>query len=401
MRALLTIGFALVVFASQAVWVTFSPVLTQASQEINVSVEMLGFLAITYPIFFLILTIPSGMLLDKDFKRWFLFGALTTFFAAVGRFLSSNYYWLLACQLSGAIGQPFLLNAFVPYASHLYEERRTTIISVLSLSMYLGTIFALALGLELYRAGGLRALFLPTALIAFAGTICILASIVRVRFYVAEKLALRGFRAILRRTDLWILGMILGLGIATFDNLATWLEPALDSVQLGRIAGDAVALSIILGLIGVAVIPDRVAKRNVRTIYLRSVTPLIAAFFATLIFLVDEALVLTLISASGLLMLPAYPIIMDWIGKFCGREVHGSATGFVGLTSRVLSVALTLGAMYFISHARLYFSYITVPVLTAFALTLLLPNDRKLVAPRGPQEAASSHTASRPSEVNE
>jgi hypothetical protein len=53
MRALLTIGFILIVFASQAVWVTFSPVLTQASQEINVSVEMLGLLAITYPIFFL------------------------------------------------------------------------------------------------------------------------------------------------------------------------------------------------------------------------------------------------------------------------------------------------------------------------------------------------------------
>jgi len=378
MRALLTIGFILIVFASQAVWVTFSPVLTQASQEINVSVEMLGLLAITYPIFFLILTIPSGMLLDKDFKRWFLFGAVTTFFAAIGRFLSSNYYWLLTCQLGGAIGQPFLLNAFVPYASQLYEEKRTLIISVLSLSMYLGTIFALASGLELYRAGGLKMLFLPTAVIALVGILCILVSVRRARFHVAERLALRSFKAILRRRDLWILGMILGLGVATFDNLATWLEPALDSIQLGGIAGDAVAFSIILGLIGVTVIPDRVAKRSARTIYLRSITPLVVAFFATLIFFVDKALVFALIGASGLLMLPAYPIIMDWIGKFCNREVHGSATGFVGLVSRVLSVALTMGAMCFISHARLYFTYITAPVLTAFILTLLLPNDRKL-----------------------
>jgi len=383
MKTLLTIGFILIVFVSQAVWVTFSPVLTQASQEIGVSVEMLGFLAITYPLFFLILTVPSGMLLDKDFKQWFLFGAVTTSFAAIGRFLSSNYYWLLACQLSGALGQPFLLNAFVPYASQLYGERRTAVISILSLSMYLGVIFALASGLELYKAGGLKVLFLPTAIIALVGITLILSSIRRVGFYVSEKLAVKGFKAILRRRDLWLLGLILGLGIATFDNLATWLEPALDSIQLGEIAGDAVALAIILGLIGVAVTPDKVAKRNFRTIYLRSITPLIVAFFATLIFVIDRVLVFVLMGISGLLMLPAYPIIMDWIGKFCDREVHGSATGFIGLTSRVLSVALTLGAMYFISQAWLYFTYITLPVLTAFMLTLLLPNDHRLATSQG------------------
>ena len=53
MKTLLTIGFILITFASATFWVTFSPVLTQTSQEINVPVEMLGFLAITYPHFLL------------------------------------------------------------------------------------------------------------------------------------------------------------------------------------------------------------------------------------------------------------------------------------------------------------------------------------------------------------
>lgn len=382
MKWLLTLGFILIVFASQAVWVTFSPVLTQASQQIGVSVEMLGFLAITYPIFFLILTIPSGMLLDKNFRLWFLFGATTTFFAAVGRFLSFNYYWLLVCQLSGAIGQPFLLNAFVPYASQLYEERRTMIISILSLSMYLGTVFALAAGLELYSIGKLQMLFLPTAAIATIGILCILTSIGRVRFHTTEKFVIKEFRAVVKRRDLWVIGAILGFGIATFDNLATWLEPALESVGLGGIAGDAVALAIILGLIGVALIPDRIAKKNIRTIYLRLITPIIAALFATMTFTINDLMILAFIGTSGLLMLPAYPIIMDWIGKFCAREVQGSATGFVGLTSRVISVALTLGAMYFISHASLYFTYITLPVSIAFISTLLLPRDHKMKLPK-------------------
>ncbi len=49
------------------------------------------------------------------------------------------------------------------------------------------------------------------------------------------------------------------------------------------------------------------------------------------------------------------------------------------MTSRAISVALTVGAMYFISSAELYFTYLTIPITVAFILTLLLPNDNKLV----------------------
>lgn len=378
MRALLTVGFILIVFASQAVWVTFSPVLTFASEQIGVSVELLGLLAVTYPIFFLILTIPSGLLLDKDFKRWFLFGSIMTFFAATGRYLSFNYIWLLICQLSGAIGQPFLLNAFVPYASQVYEEKRTAIISALSLSMYLGTVFALAAGLKLYNLGGLRMLILPSAIIAILGFLLILTTISSVEFHKTKRIAIRQFSEVLRRRDLWIIGAILGFGVATFDNLATWLQPALKSAGLESAAGDAVALAIVLGLISITITPQRIAKRNFRTIYMRAITPLIALFFIILIFAMNDMLLFTFLGISGFLMLPAYAIIMDWIGKFCEKDTHGSATGFVGLTSRAISVALTLGAIYFISTAELYFTYLTFPIAVAFILSLLLPNDFRL-----------------------
>lgn len=378
MRALLTLGFVFIVFASQAVWVTFSPVLTFAAEEIGVSVELLGLLAVTYHIFFLLLTIPSGLLLDRDFKRWFLFGSVATFFAAAGRFVGFNYYWLLVCQLSGALGQPFLLNAFVPYVSQLYEERRTAVISVLSLSMYLGTVFALAAGLKLYTIGGLKMLIMPAALMAVLGILLIFVSIRGVEFRKAEKFAVKQFGGVLRRKDLWIIGAVLGFGVATFDNLATWLQPALSSEGLERVAGDAVALAIVLGLIGVAIIPDRIARKNLRTIYMRSITPLIGMFFVILIFAINDVLLFVFLGVSGFLMLPAYAIIMDWIGKFCEKDVHGSATGFVGLTSRAISVALTLGAIYFISSAELYFAYLTLPVMIAFILTLMLPNDLRI-----------------------
>ncbi|WP_456469271.1 MFS transporter [Archaeoglobus sp.] len=386
MKALLTLGFILIVFASQAVWVTFSPVLTLASEDLGVSVELLGLLAVTYPIFFLILTIPSGLLLDRDFKRWFLFGTVMTFFAAAGRLLSFNYWWLLICQLSGALGQPFLLNAFVPYASQLYGEKRTAVISALSLSMYLGTVFALAAGLKLYSIGGLKTLILPAAMVSVLGILLILIALKGVEFRKAEEFAIKQFGAVVKRKDLWILGAILGFGVATFDNLATWLQPALRNVGLEKVAGDAVAIAIVLGLIGVAVIPSRIARRNLRTIYMRSITPLIALFFIILSFAINDIILFAFLGISGLLMLPAYAIIMDWIGKFCGKEVHGSATGFVGLTSRAISVALTLGAMYFIGSAQIYFTYLTLPISIAFILTLMLPNDLRISEPQSEQQ---------------
>lgn len=232
--------------------------------------------------------------------------------------------------------------------------------------MYLGTVFALAAGMKLYMFGGLRTLILPAATVSIAGFILVLYASRHVKFRKFEEFSVRRFGTVLKRKDLWLIGAILGFGVATFDNLATWLQPALSNVGLEKIAGDAVAVAIILGLVGVAIIPKKVAERDYRTIYMRTITPIISLFFITLIFTINDVLVFAFLGISGFLMLPAYAIIMDWIGKFCDKDIQGSATGFIGLTSRAISVVLTLGAMYFISSAKLYFTYLAFPRFHSF-----------------------------------
>lgn len=64
----------------------------------------------------------------------------------------------------------------------------------------------------------------------------------------------------LRSKDLLIIGAILGLGVVTFDNLATWLEPVLKSDGLEDIAGRSVAVSIISGLIAITFLPKKSVK---------------------------------------------------------------------------------------------------------------------------------------------
>ncbi|WP_048094466.1 MFS transporter [Geoglobus ahangari] len=371
-------GFILTVFASQAIWVTFSPVVTHVAEELGTSVEFVGYLAVTYPLFFLLLTMPSGILLDRNFKLWLIFGAALTFLAGAGRLLNlSSYYWLLICQLFGAVGQPFLLNAFVPLATRIDESRRALLVSVFSLSMYLGTIFALIAGVELYRAGGLAFLSLPAALISTAGIALMLFSISTVPEISGVEVR-ASLASVLRRRDLWVIGILLGLGVAAFDNLATWLQPALRSVGLEGIAGDAVAVSIIAGLIGVAFIPDRISRMQARTRYMRTIIPVIAVLFIILTFSVSSILLFAFLAIAGFLMLPAYPIIMDWIGRFHEKAVHGSAAGFVGLVSRAISVALMFLATSFIYSARAYFAFLTAVILLAMLFALMLPKDEEL-----------------------
>jgi len=187
-----------------------------------------------------------------------------------------------------------------------------------------------------------------------------------------------GFGKVVKRRDLWLLGCILGLGVASFDNLATWLQPALENVKLGEIAGSAAAIAILSGLIGISVIPDMISRRSMRTTYIRLVIPIVVFFFTVLAAVQDRILIFSLLSISGLLMLPVYPIIMDWIGKFYEKEIQGSATGFVGLVSRVFSVSMMFLAPLFIKSASMYFSFLAIIVSIALVASIFVPKDRSM-----------------------
>ena len=378
-KLILLLGLALVVFASQDLWVTFSPIVTNASFALGVSVTHVGFLAITYPIFFLILTVPSGILLDRNFKLWLSLGAVLTFLGGIGRLAdTSSYTWLLACQLLAALGQPLLLNGFVPFATRVYEAKRALVISMLGLAMYLGAIFALATGVPLYRGGGILLVAVPPAVISFVGLLLFFGGIQVVEVRPTE-ITIPDFRSVAGRRDLWLVGVILGLGVAAFDNLATWLEPALRPVGLESVAGEVVAVAIIAGLVSVVLIPSRISARNLRTRYLRLVIPIITVLFAVLTFVTTKITLFTFLGLGGLMMLPAYPIIMDWIGTFHEKEVQGSATGLVGLVSRIISVCLTLAAAWFIFSTAVYFAFLTAALLVACVFSRVLPKDERMI----------------------
>ncbi|MEM3448861.1 MAG: MFS transporter [Nitrososphaerota archaeon] len=382
-RFLTLVGLVLIVFVSQDVWVTYSPILTNVAQITGVSEGSIGLLAIIYPIFFLILTIPVGILLDRNFKLWLTVGAVLTFASgALKIFSPDTYVWLMGFQLLGAIGQPFLLNSFTLFASTYYEKRKTMTISGLSFSMYLGTIFSLGAGEFMYSQGGLRTVFLPTAILAVIGIALFIVGILGLERRKPDEnvSAFREMKFAVKQKNLWVLGVILGLGVAAYDNLSTWLQPVVQTTGLGQIAGTVVALTLILGLIGILIIPNIITRRDLRTSYLRVVTIAVFLIFAALAFMVSKLSLYILLPLSGFIMLPAYPIIMDWISEFYVKSRQGIATGFMAFVSRIFSVVFTLSALVVISSVSYYFIFLALLILGAVIFAWILPKDKTVVS---------------------
>ena len=382
-RFLTLIGLILIVFVSQDIWVTYSPILTNVAHITGVSDGSIGLLAIIYPIFFLILTIPVGILLDKNFKLWLAVGSVLTFASGAFRiFAPHTYVWLFGFQMLGAIGQPFSLNAFALFASTYYEKRKTMTISLLSFSVYLGTIFSLAAGEYFYNLGGLHTVFLPTAIISVVGIVLFLVGILGLEGRKPEENVsiYREMKYAVRQKNLWVLGVILGLGVAAYDNLSTWLQPVMQTIGMGQVAGTVVALTLILGLIGILIIPNAITKRDLRTIYLRFVATVVFLIFVALAFAASKITLYVLLPMSGFVMLPAYPIIMEWISKFYAKSRQGIATGFMAFVSRIFSVVFTLSALVVIASVAYYFLFLAALILGAVLFTWFLPRDKRVVS---------------------
>ncbi len=338
----------------------------------NFTLEAVGALALVYPVLFLILTVPSGILLDRDFRLWLTVGVVLTSLAGILRLLEPrSYAWLMACQVMAGIGQPFLLNSFALFASRVYPERKETAVSALSFAMYLGIIYALGTGYYIYTHHGLEALNLPVATVSAAGILAGGGAGEGGGYSVLE-----GLKSLAGRRDLWLLGVLLGLGVALFDNMSIWLEAALAPAGISDVAGLSVALALLAGLAGVTVIPGLVARAGRRTLYIRMATVAVTSIYACLALKANRVTVQTLIPLAGLVMLPAYPVIMEWISTFYEKGIQGKAAGVIGLVSRVFTVALASAAVAFLSGPTPYFAFLAALSAIAIAVAALLPGGR-------------------------
>ena len=71
-------AYGSVAAANQLLWLTYAPVTTDAARHYGVSEEAIGWLSQVFPLLYVVLAIPAGVMLDRHFRPSLLAGAWLT-----------------------------------------------------------------------------------------------------------------------------------------------------------------------------------------------------------------------------------------------------------------------------------------------------------------------------------
>jgi MFS family permease len=143
----LVLGIYMFVAAlTQLFWLNFSAIDTYIEDTMHISAMSTGFLTLVFPIVYIILSIPAGVLVDKKgFKYGVGIGVVLTGIFAMARLISPHSYtMLLVSQIGIAAGQPFVLNGVTKLVVNWFPPREeATAVGLGSLSMFAGMMISL------------------------------------------------------------------------------------------------------------------------------------------------------------------------------------------------------------------------------------------------------------------
>ena len=140
-------AYAMLAAATQLLWLSFAPLTTASAHHYHVSETAIGWLAEIFPLFYVVLALPAGRLLDRAFHRWLAVGAVLTAVGGLARLIAPDFIWALVGQLLVAVAQPLVLNAVTKVASEYLPPRlRPHGIAIGSAAIFVGMLLALTLG---------------------------------------------------------------------------------------------------------------------------------------------------------------------------------------------------------------------------------------------------------------
>jgi predicted MFS family arabinose efflux permease len=381
----LVIGaFALVGAATQLSWLSFAGVTTVAAEHYRVSETAIGWLAQVFPLLYVVLAIPAGLILDRWFRAGLAAGAVLTAIGAAVRLIGDDFAWVLAGQTLIAVAQPLVLNAITGITGRYLAERdRPAGIAVGSASTFAGMVLAFVLGAALPSAGDLRVLI---AVGAGFSVLAAIALVIALRApgmpHVAPPAGLGALRIAWGDPFLRRLCVLVFLPFGMFIALSTFAQPLLepDGVS-GSTASLMLLVNVVAGVAGCAVIPVlAVRHRRELTFLVLGVT--VAAVGCVLLATAPSVVTGFLaLLAIGFLLLPTLPIVLELTERRTG-EAEGTAAGLIWLSGN-------LGGLVIATIVGLLVDYPMAAFLTLAAVVLLaIP----LVRPIGPYLLRHSST---------
>ena len=366
--------FALLGATTQVLWVTYAPVTDAAGRYYDVGDGAVGWLANVFPLLYVVLAIPAGIVLDRWFRGGLAAGALLTAAGAAVRILGDTYVFALAGQLVVAVAQPLVLNAITGVAGRYLAERdRPTGIAIGSASTFAGLIVGFGLGAVF--TDDVPALLLVQAGLAAVAAVAVL-SVLRTPAEHRAEAAPAGFGALrIAWGDPFIrrLCALVFVPFGVFVALSTFAQPLLEPAGVPEeTAGLILIANVVAGVVGCAVVPVWASRRK------RELAVLTTSLLVTTVACVVLALVpgvatgFVALALIGFGLLPALPIVLELTERRAGRS-EGTAAGLMWLAGNLggLVVAAVVGVL--VDEPLLAFlllavlSLLTLPLLRSFS----------------------------------
>ncbi|TCC64510.1 MFS transporter [Kribbella pittospori] len=344
------VGYSLVGAATQLVWLNFAGVTTVAAAHYGVSESAIGWLAQVFPLLYVLLAIPCGLILDRWFRSGLIVGAVLTALGACLRLIGDDFGWLLAGQIVASIAQPLVLNAVTGITGrYLKVEDRPTGIAVGTASIFAGMVIAFSLDAVFTTGDSLSTMLAVTAIFCVVAALVLIVALRNQGAYAVDRqrpdrgaLKIAWGDPLIRR--LCVLAIFpFGVFVAMTTFAQALLEPAGVS---GGTASTILLVTVVAGVLGSAIIPIIVVRRRAESALL--VVSLTATSIACAVLALAPGVLtgFVAITVIGLLLLPALPIVLELVERRTG-EAEGTAAGLIWMAGNLggLLVATVVGLL--------------------------------------------------------
>ncbi|MGA9874434.1 MAG: MFS transporter [Solirubrobacteraceae bacterium] len=374
------VAYSLVCAATQVLWLTFAAITTETARHYGVSVGAVGWLAEIFPLLYVALAIPAGILLDRWFRPMLAAGGALVAVGGLLRLGGDTFAWVMAGQVVVAVAQPVVLSAVSKLAGeYLPLEQRPAGIAVGSAGGFVGMLIALLLGPTLGAHGHLQRLLVVEAVLAVLPAIALAVTLRRPGQRSTEHAAIAGNAA----HALWavpsmrtLCGLVF-VGFGIFVALATWLQTLLHPAGVSETAAGALLVGMVIaGVIGCAVLPPMVASRGIERGFMRSAVVVGCVGCVALGVIPWLGARAAVIVVMGLFLLPALPVILTATERLAGSAA-GTAGAIVWMAGNLGGLVVALLVQALVHHPLAAF-------LAMAAVSLLgLPLAARLTTPTG------------------
>lgn len=334
--------FMFVNLMMQLLWISYAPVTGPSAKFYGVTDQGIGFLAMTFMIVYIPLSIPESWAIDTfGFRKMVSLGAiLMGVFGLLRGLAGANYTLAIICTIGIAIGQPFLMNSWTTVPAKWFEQEfRATAVGLVTLAGLIGVALGMVLTPILNQT-----LPIDHIQVVYGGV----AAFSALLFVILARetpptppcpdgmqtraLMLDGLKNALSNRKFWLILLVAFMGMAIFNGLTTWVESIVRPRGFSpEEAGTLGAVLLVGGIVGAIILPAFSDKEHKRQKYL--IIGLLCAIPGLVGFTFAHSLWLLVVSAFalGFFLVSTSPITMQFGAEITQPTPEGTSNGLFQL----------------------------------------------------------------------